>query len=134
MQGADGLISFAVDGLDEAEAMFDSVLNRLDVWGKVADEAIRRVRAVTPTGYSGKLPTSVLSERTESSVTIGYSTGVDTAGTRPRKKRKKGEKKNKRKWITVPSLESKFESVMDGFSAEFSVMMASTIEGENVTT
>ena len=128
------MISFSVDGLDEAEEMFGSVLNRTDIWGEVADEAIRRVRAATPTGYSGKLPTSVMAEATESGVTIGYSTGVETAGTRPRQKRKKGQKKNTRKWITVPSLESKFESVMSGFSAEFSVMMATTAEGENVTT
>lgn len=134
MQGADGLISFSVEGLDEAEELFASVLARQNIWGEVSDAAASRVREATPTGYSGKLPTSVLAQYTDSNATIGYSTGVDTAGTRPRKKRKRGEKKNKRKWITVPSLESKFESVMDGFSAEFSVMMASTIEGENVTT
>jgi len=133
MQRADDLIGIRVEGLDEVVAAFSGVPKRLDpvaILTRVATQFENRLRAVTPLGWSGKLPASVISEVAGDTVRTGYEAGVETAGTKPRPRRAKGQHHqsvlHRTKWVRPAKLIGIFAEAFDAFSAEAS----STIETE----
>ena len=82
------------------------------------------LREETPPGYNKKLRESVLYEADESGFSVGYETGVDTAGgqersvTRPRTSGRSVLARRGRRWVSVEELETVLEEAWDSRSDE----------------
>lgn len=127
MQRTDSLITITVMGIDDIVDSMTAITDKIDtksVLSGVATLFENRLRSATPVGYSGKLPASVLTESSRVEVKSGYEVGVETAGTKPRPRRRAGERHHgksvlhRNKWVRPRRLEGIFSSTFDAFSGE----------------
>jgi len=112
-----------VTGLSEVIAelkKLPSSIDRTPVLDETADIFAARLRAATPSGYSGKLKDSVIYESSEEVAFVGYEKEVETAGnpaldsvTRPRTRGR-----SVLKWVSEDELEAVLEETFDAYSAE----------------
>jgi hypothetical protein len=125
------LITIRIDGVDEVSKSILSVPGKIltrDVLDETSQEFSARLRAATPVGYSGKLPTSVIALSEDTMAEVGYEKGVDTAGNkkfdsalRPSRKGRSvlhSSTNKKRRWITVGDLESIAEEAFSAYEVE----------------
>jgi len=127
MQRTGNLITIEIEGIDEVVESLSVIQKRIDtteILSRVATSFENRLRAATPVGYSGKLPSSVLTEVDGAEIRTGYETGVETAGTKPRPRRRAGEKPSgetvlhRNKWVRPKRLVGIFWDSFEAFSGE----------------
>lgn len=126
-----------LDGLREVTDRLNELSSSLDkskVLAGAAEIFAARLRAATPTGYSGRLQESVIYEVDESGAAfIGYESGVETAGNpaldsvirattsgesviRRSRFTKKG--RSVLRWVPVRELSTILEETLDSYSSE----------------
>ena len=110
-------------GLDdtlEALSEIPSVIERSGLVAETAKKFEGRLRAATPTGYSGRLRESVLGEESDGKSLVGYDRAVETAGN-PRLDsvvRPETEGKSVLRWTHVGELEAVLQETVAAFSSE----------------
>lgn len=129
------MIAIRLEGVDEASESVLAVAEKMGI-GKaleaVAERFEDRLRAATPVGYSGNLPSSVMSLPEDDKITVGYEKGVEKAGPKsvlrpepPTRRSVLFSSQSKRKrWITAGELEVIMEDTAGPFSAEVLEMMS----------
>lgn len=122
------MISIEVTGLDEAISAIQRVPSTIGM--EAAFEAAGQrfssiLRETAPPGYNRKLADSVMYEASESGVTVGYESGVETAGnpdfdrvTRPRTNGRSVLARRRRQWVRPEDLAIVLEETSDAHSDE----------------
>jgi hypothetical protein len=112
-----------VTGLNEVIAELKKLPSSIDralVLDETADIFAARLRAATPSGYSGKLKDSVIYESSEEVASVGYEQEVETAGNpaldsviRPRT-----QGRSVLKWVSSDELGTVLEETFDAYASE----------------
>ena len=95
-------------------------VDRNEVLGEAADIFAARLRAATPTGYSGKLKDSVIYESSEEEALVGYEREVETAGNPDLDSviRPKTKGRSVLKWVSTDELGAVLEETFDAYASE----------------
>ena len=127
------MISAKLVGLDDVIEKVRSLPSTIGVESAFGD-AGRRLEAIlrerTPPGYNRKLPDSVVFEQADDGFTVGYETGVETAGsdsvTRPRTSGRSVVAR-KRRWVGADELETILEETVDESADEIGSVIERSI-------
>ena len=127
------MITIRLEGVDEASESVLAVAEKMGI-GKalesVAERFEDRLRAATPVGYGGNLPSSVMSLPEDDKIAVGYEKGVEKAGPKsvlrpePPTRRSVLFSSQSKRWITAGELEVIMEDTAGPFSAEVLEMMS----------
>lgn len=97
-----------------------SSIDRAPVLEEVSEIFAARLRAATPSGYSGRLKDSVIYESSKDVAFVGYEQEVETAGNpaldsviRPRTRGR-----SVLKWVSEDELEAVLEETFDAYATE----------------
>jgi hypothetical protein len=112
-----------IRGVSEVVASLEKLSSSIDrgpAMQEVAEIFAARLRAATPTGYSGRLKDSVIYEASDGEAFVGYEQEVETAGnpdldsvTRPRTKGR-----SVIRWVSADELGTVLEETFDAYATE----------------
>lgn len=134
------MISVEITGLDEAIEALQRLPATMGL-GAAFENAGQRMSAIlreaTPPGYSRRLAESVMYEASEAGVTVGYESGVETAGdpsydsvTRPRTSGRSVLARRRREWVRPEDLAVVLEESYDSHADEIlSIIERSVADG-----
>lgn len=129
------MITIRLEGVDEVSESVLAIAEKMGIARSlkaVAERFEDRLRAATPVGFSGDLPSSVMSFPNDDAISVGYEKGVETAGPKsvlrpepPTRRSVLFSAQSKRKrWITAGELEVIMEETAESFSGEVLEMMS----------
>lgn len=103
-----------------------TVIDRETVYDEVSQTFAARLRAATPTGYSGKLRDSVIYEVSEATAEVGYEQEVETAGNPDLDSvvRPQTRGRSVLRWVSVDELSAVLEETFDAYAPEGVTVMS----------
>jgi hypothetical protein len=122
-------VSVKISGLREVIQEFKrlpTVIDRETVYDEVSQTFAARLRAATPTGYSGQLRDSVIYEVSEATAEVGYEQEVETAGNPDLDSvvRPQTRGRSVLRWVSVDELSAVLEETFDAYAPEGVTVMS----------